>query len=132
MLPSELCGTFIVPLTLPFAAKTLHAGLSYEAELATLPAELNFSDGTSRDRKRRTVGVGFLLADSRGGFAGAEGGKLDELVYAPQMPDGNAPALQDTLCEKVFSSSHGFLKGIVFKQTDPLPVTLLNIIVKSC
>lgn len=119
-------------ITLPFAAKTLHVGLSYEAELATLPAELSLTDGTSRDRKRRAAGVCFLLADSRGGFAGAEEGKLDELVYAPQTPDGKAPALQDTLCEKVFSSSHGFLKGIVFKQTDPLPVTLLNIIVKSC
>lgn len=119
-------------ITLPAAAKTVHVGLAYEAKLVTLPLELNLTDGTSRDRKRRAVGVSLLLADSRGGFAGPEGGKLDELVYAAQTDYTHPPALQDTLCEKVFSSSHQLLKGVEFKQTQPLPVTLLNIIVKSC
>lgn len=119
-------------ITLPAGINTVHVGLAYEAQLVTLPAELNLADGTSRDRKRRFVSVTFLLADSRGGFTGPEDGKLDELVYAPQTPGTQAPALQSGLCEKVFSSSHNRLKGVVFQQPAPLPVTLLNIMVTSC
>ena len=127
--PFTVSGGYV---TLPNPAKTVYVGLAYEAKLVTLPLELNLTDGTSRDRKRRAVGVILLLADSRGGFVGPEGGKLDELVYAPQTDYTHPPSLQDVLCEKVFSSNHQLLKGVEFKQTQPLPVTLLNIIVKSC
>ena len=119
-------------ITLPAGINTVHVGLAYEARLVTLPPELNLADGTSRDRKRRLVSVTFLLADSRGGFAGPEDGKPDELVYAPQTPGSQAPALQSGLCEKIISSSHSRLKGVLFQQPAPLPVTLLNIMVTSC
>ncbi len=115
-------------LVLPRAVHTVHVGLGYQAKLQTLPVEYSLQDGTAADRKRRLVQAMLRVLDSRGGYVGADNGKLDELLYAPLVSYGGAAALQTKEVRKMFSSSHGYFPSVTVLQKDPLPLTVLAIV----
>lgn len=116
-------------ITLPRAVRAAHAGLAYEAVLQTLPTEFMLADGTVQDRKRRVVSVTLKLLDSRGGWLGTESGKLDEILQ--RAPAFNTPAeLQTREYVRLLPGSHSLAPSLVFKQTDPLPVTVLAFITR--
>lgn len=116
-------------ITLPAPVYTAHAGLAYQAKLATLPVDFAAADGTEQDRLRRPVQVMLKVMDSRGGRVGA-GGVMDALISAPAKAYGQPPELQTCDYVKVFSSSHSYFPSVTFVQDDPLPVTLLAIILR--
>ena len=119
-------------ITLQQAAYTAHVGLSYQATLQTLPVALETADGTWQDRKRRLVKITLKMLDSRGGTAGAEGGRLEEL-YAPlRQVLGQSADLQTRDFSKVISSSHSLFPTVEFVQAEPLPATLLAVVAQLC
>ena len=75
-------------------------------------------------------GISVSVLDSRGGCVGVEGGRLDELVYTPQAAYNQAPGLQTCVCHKVLAGGHNLRPAVVFKQAEPLPVTVLDLTVE--
>lgn len=116
-------------ITLPLPVSTAQVGLAYQALLSTLPVDVTRADGTEQDRLRRPVQVMLKVMDSRGGRVGA-GGVMDALISQPAAVYGQAPALQTRDYVKIFSSSHSYFPSVTFEQTDPLPVTLLALILR--
>ncbi len=115
-------------ITLPRPMTCVHAGLTYEAELQTLPAALLDGNGTLQDRKRRLVSVTLKMSDSRGGRAGTDEAHLDELVQRSAEPFNAPIELQTGDYTLALAGTHGLMPSVIFRQCDPLPVTLLAVI----
>ena len=118
-------------ITLPRAVHTAHVGLSYTADLQTLPTDVEATDGTMQDRQRRLVQIRLKVLDSRGGQVGAEDGKMDELIYNPLETFGTPPALQTRDVRKIFASFHHYFPSVMIRQSDPLPLTVLALITQQ-
>ena len=115
-------------IQLPRPMKCVHAGLPYEAELQTLPAALELADGTGQDRRRRLVSVTVKMLDSRGGKIGTEPDRLDEIIQRSGENFNTPIALQTGDYVFTLSGTHSLAPSVIFKQTDPLPVTVLAFI----
>lgn len=111
-------------LTLPTPAKCVHVGLSYESILQTLPAHFS-RNGTVLDQKKRVVAVTFKLADSRGGSIGSNEENMTSWMRLDSERLGTPLPLQTRDVRCVLSGVHAYFPSVVFKQTDPFPVTLL-------
>ncbi|MBR3603332.1 MAG: hypothetical protein IKL48_01360 [Elusimicrobiaceae bacterium] len=111
---------------------TAHVGLSYQAQLETLPVSFETSEGSMQDRRRRLVKITLKMLDSRGGEAGASGGKLDPLYPLPSEVYGQAAPLQTREFCKVLSSAHSVFPAVTFVQKDPFPVTVLAVVAQIC
>lgn len=112
-------------LTLPQAARCVHVGLGYVALLRTLPSYFSRSNGTILDQKRRMVCVVFKLADSRGGVIGCEAETPTQWVRLDLTSLGTPLALQTRDVKCTLSGQHCYMPSVFFKQTEPLPVTVL-------
>ncbi|MBD9149785.1 MAG: hypothetical protein EGQ14_03045 [Spirochaetia bacterium] len=117
-------------ITLPRAVTCAHAGLLFTAELATLPPALVYADGTAADRKKRFSGVSVKLLDSRGGQIGTDETHLTELLQRTDEPFNAPIALKTGDYVMSLSGSHTLSPSVIFRQTDPLPVTLLSLITR--
>lgn len=117
-------------ITLPRAVTCAHAGLLFTAELATLPPALAYADGTAADRKKRFSGVSVKLLDSRGGQIGTDETHLTELLQRSDEPFNAPIALKTGDYVMSLSGSHTLSPSVIFRQKDPLPVTLLSLITR--
>ena len=117
-------------ISLPRAVTCAHAGLPFTAELVTLPPALSYGDGTAADRKRRFSGVTVKMLDSRGGHIGTDEAHLTEIVQRTDEPFNAPLALKTGDYVLNLSGSHSLSPAVVFRQTDPLPVTLLSLITR--
>ena len=117
-------------IILPRAVNTVHAGLLFTAELATLPTALSYADGTAADRKRRISGVTVKMLDSRGGQIGTEETLLNEIVQRTVEPFNSPLALKSGDYLFPLAGLHTLAPSVIFRQTDPLPVTLLSFITR--
>lgn len=117
-------------ITLSRAVTCAHAGLLFTAELATLPPALAYADGTAADRKKRFSGVNVKLLDSRGGQIGTDETHLTELLQRTDEPFNAPIALKTGDYVMSLSGSHTLLPSVIFRQKDPLPVTLLSLITR--
>ncbi len=115
-------------IILPRPMNCVHAGLSYEAELQTLPAAYERTDGTTQDRPRRLVSVTVKMLDSRGGKVGTENGQMDEIIQRSTENFNTPIALKTQDYVLTVSGTHSLVPSVIFKQTEPLPVTLLAFI----
>ena len=115
-------------IVLPRPMNCVHAGLTYEAELETLPAAFERADGTAQDRKRRLVSVTVKMLDSRGGKVGTDAQRMDEIIQRSTENFNTPIALKTEDYVLALSGTHSLVPSIVFKQTEPLPVTLLAFI----
>lgn len=115
-------------IVLPRPMNCVHAGLTYEAELETLPAAFERTDGTAQDRKRRLVSVTVKMLDSRGGKVGTDAQRMDEIIQRSTENFNTPIALKTEDYVLALSGTHSLVPSIIFKQTEPLPVTLLAFI----
>ena len=115
-------------ITLPRAANCVHAGLTYAAELQTLPGVLEGSNGTLADRQRRLVSVTVKMLDSRGGRIGTREEALEEILQRSGEKWGEPIPLKTQEYRLNVSAVHGLTPGVLFNQTDPLPVPILAVV----
>ncbi len=114
-------------ITLPYAAKQVHVGLAYEARLRTLPlAALR-----AQNRKQRYVSAQVDVLNSRGGWVGTDENTLTELVQRTHEAYNQPVALQTDSYTVQLAARHEVSPGILIKQTDPLPLTILAIGVQA-
>ena len=91
---------------------------------------MSYGDGTAADRKRRFSGVTVKMLDSRGGLVGTDEAHLTEIVQRTDEPFNAPLALKTGDYVLNLSGSHSLSPAVVFRQTDPLPVTLLSFITR--
>ena len=108
---------------LPAMATCAHVGLAYTSILETLPAHFSRS-GTTLDQKKRIVAVTVKLADSVGGKIGSDVA-LTAWTRIDSANLGQALALQTRDVRCVLSKSHSYFPSVIFRQEEPLPVTIL-------
>ena len=79
------------------------------------------------DRKRRIVSVMLKMLDSRGGHVGIDDA-MEEIIQRSTEKFGEAVALKTQDYVLNVAAVHGLAPSIIFKQTDPLPITLLSLV----
>ena len=111
-------------LTLPQAATYVQVGLSYESFLETLCVPQAVTA-----RKARYVSVRVHLLDSRGGYVGSDSQTLTELVQRTEEPYNMPVALQTGSFSIVLSTRHTHEPSVYITQKDPLPLTVLGLLI---
>ena len=111
-------------VTLPFAAKRVHAGLSYQSEIKTLPL------AQAQGEKHRLVSVGVSVLNSRGGKVGTEQSELTPLVQRTNEAYNTPILLQTRMFEVVLSDRHQIAPSLIVRQEEPLPLTVLALRVR--
>jgi hypothetical protein len=117
-------------VTLDPPAAIVHVGLGYECDLQTLPVELRLQDGTTQDRSAQLPSVTIEFLNSRGGYIGTEEAVLDEVVQREREALGSPIALFSGPYEQAVHGGYQKRVSIFFRQSDPLPVTILAIMPK--
>ncbi len=113
-------------ITLPQTATQVQVGLAYEAFFQTLPV----ANATALARKQRYVSVRVHLLSSRGGYVGTSEEAMTELVQRTSEAY-NAPITLQTGAQTVLlAMRHTAEPSVLIKQQDPLPLTVLGIVVK--
>lgn len=115
-------------ITLVRSSTTVHVGLKYNSNAATLNIEAGSQDGTSQGKTKRIHRVTLRLYKTLGLKYGPNADNLDILSFRTAADDlGGPPALFTG--DKTFNWN-GFYEteGIVyFRQDQPLPFTLLGV-----
>lgn len=114
-------------LTLDTAASVVQVGIGYYSDVETLNIDVNLQDGTVQGRKVKTSQIMFRLQDSQGGYIGPDSDTLFALQYEKNTGYDSTELFTGELPATLAS---GFSEGghIFFRQSDPLPVTILAII----
>ena len=113
-------------ITLPQAASDVHVGLAYESFLETLPV----ANTTALERKQRYVSARVQLLDSRGGYVGINADTATELVQRTNEAYNAPISLQTGSYTVSLPMRHTQEPSVLITQKDPLPLTVLGIIVK--
>ena len=104
-------------------------GLPIEAELKTLPLELQLQNGTTLSQRKRVAKLMLMFKNSSGGRFGLYENKLDEIKWRSTEAYGTAIQLFSGKQElNMPSASYEKTVQIIAKQTDPLPMTILSIV----
>lgn len=110
---------------LPGLFMVVHVGLPYTTDLETL--DLDLAEAELRDRKKNLKSVSLLVQETRGVFAGPDADHLYE--FKPQLANYTSPPeLLTELIEIPIASNWRQSGRVLIRQTDPLPLTVLNII----
>lgn len=115
-------------ITLASPASIVHVGLPYICDLETLNIDFPLKDGTIQGRNKAVRVVTVRLENSRGGWVGVNG--IDNLrefetVLAEEYGDPTLLVTNDV--SVVPYSENSTDARIWIRQTDPLPITVLNI-----
>jgi hypothetical protein len=114
-------------ITLTVASSLVHIGLPYVCDLETLNVEAQMNDGTAQSRKQRTPQVVIRFLHSVGGYVGASSARLRPIFQRTNEALGSPVELKTQDYKVTITpdwSTHG---RVFFRQTDPLPVTILGI-----
>jgi hypothetical protein len=115
-------------ITLSSAAGVVHVGLGYNSDGQMLRIEAGAADGAALGKIRRTHRVGFLLHRSLGLSIGADFDHLDTLSFrAGSTPLGHPPDLFSGITSQLISCTYDFENQICWRQSQPLPLTILAI-----
>ncbi|MBO6782240.1 MAG: hypothetical protein JJ899_03065, partial [Alphaproteobacteria bacterium] len=115
-------------LSLEAPASRVHAGYGYPTEIETLRFEGRSPNGTVQARTKRIDHVTLRLHRSRGGRAGPDPGTLDDIELASGASITGA-ALFSGDRAMAFPAGFGIDGRVVVRQDEPLPFTLLGVIV---
>lgn len=113
-------------VTLPAAASLVTLGLPYTATMETLNINVDSNGGTVQGGKKRISAVTLRFEDSLGGAVGPDADHLAPVL--PPLPTtwGTPPDLRTEDVRVPLRSAWNTNGRIVFRQTQPLPVTLLS------
>lgn len=114
-------------ITLPVAASTVTAGLPFVSDIETLRIDVNDAE-TWQGATKNIPSVTLRFWNSLGGWVGPDANNLAPIQ--PPLPDnyGEHPPLRTDDYKVLLLSQWNTQGSILFRQTDPLPFTLLAII----
>lgn len=118
-------------ITLTKAASRVHAGLGYTATLKTMPLDAGALAGTAQGRVKRIDELTLRLYRALGGKVGRDEAHLDDVLYRDSsMPMDQPPALTTGDKKQGFAGTYDTDGAVVVVHDQPLPFTLLAIIVR--
>jgi hypothetical protein len=114
-------------ITLSSPASRVHVGLPYTAELETLAIEVKLQDGTLQSRKVQIPEVLIRFENSRGGFVGNNENNLREMRSQLAFINDRCMELYSGDHKVTLSGGYSDVGSVFFRQSDPLPATILAI-----
>lgn len=115
-------------ITLPSESATVHVGFGYNSDGQMLRLEAGSLDGTALGKTRRTHRVGFLLHRTLGMKLGMTFDSLFDITFRTSAdPMTRAPALFSGVLSERLEADYDFENQICFRQSQPLPSTVLAI-----
>jgi len=115
-------------ITLPTRASIVHAGLNFVSELETQRLEGGSVDGTSQGKIKRIHELILRMYRSLGITVGRLDGNIDQIPFRDSSDPMDASPILFTGDLRVDFSEGLDRKGTVyFKQTQPLPLTVLGV-----
>jgi hypothetical protein len=117
-------------ITLDRASTKVHVGLPYSSDIETLSIETQLQDGVSYGRLMKVASVKISFLNSRGGFIGGNENNLEELVQTSGEDIGSPLALFTGDHDQAINSAFEENGRFFFRQSDPLPFTILSIVPK--
>lgn len=115
-------------ITLDTYASIAHVGLGFTSDLETLNPEAALNNGTMQGRKVRVAQTMIRFINSRGGFVGPSSDSIYEIVQRAGAPLGQAIPLQNYDFKTSVSPRYDTNGRVFYRQTDPLPVTILAMV----
>ena len=114
----------------------IHVGLPYISEMETLNVEVPMADGTLQGRAVKISNVTYRVIKTRGGFIGPDKNTTYEaftdanLEKATKIADDTPgdPPLYNVDIRVPIGAGYEAGGRIYYKQTDPLPVTIIAVI----
>jgi hypothetical protein len=113
-------------ITLSHPASKIHIGLPIESDIQTLNLELG--QPTQQGKKKSISAVTLRVEESRGGKIGYDADHLTEFKQRAYEPYGTATSLKTGDIKVTLPSTWKTEGSIFFRQSDPLPMTLLAVI----
>lgn len=114
-------------IDLPFAASVVHAGLPYTFLAETLDPEIKAQEGHLVGEKRSVVRAAVTVRDT----SSLETGPSEEMLLPLKFPLperwNSPPVLFSGTIQAALKGQHREEACIVFRHTDPLPVTVLSV-----
>lgn len=118
-------------ITLPNPASIVHVGLPYTSDLQTLSVQVPMPDGSSYGRRVKIAEVNVSFLNSRGGFLGPDEESLDEMIELSGQNLNDVKELYTGEFKQVLGSNYDSGGTVFYRQTDPLPVTILSVMPKT-
>lgn len=115
-------------VTIPVAASIVHVGLPYNCDLETLNPEITTPEGSSQGKKVRAARTIWKFLKSRGGYIGPDFDSLSSLNLEDENPITDKLALYTGDIKKPIGAGWETNGRVCYRQTSPLPVTVLAII----
>lgn len=112
---------------LQHAAKKIHVGLPYLAELQTLPVVGDIDNGKGRGLTKNVNKVWLDVIQTSGIWAGPEEGRLVEHKQRTTEPLGTPPRLKTGQIEITVYPDWNDYGQILIQQRDPLPLSLVSL-----
>jgi hypothetical protein len=105
-------------------------GLPYVSDVETMNIEMQLQDGISYGRYMKVSEARFSFLNSRGGFIGGNENNLDPIIQIGGVTLGDPQALFSGDFIQPINASFDEGGRVFFRQSDPLPVTILAIMPK--
>ena len=115
-------------ITLPFEAEIVHIGLPYVSDLETLEIQIPNDNGTSSGKFSKVSDVGFKFLNSRGGSIGPDENSLDDVQDLSPLYIADPKQMYSGDYKQVINSGYEKGSSVLFRQSLPLPTTILSII----
>lgn len=117
-------------ITLDNAASVVHVGLLYTSKLKTLPLASEAMQAFGQGTKKNVNRVHMRVKDSSSIYAGPAFDKLTQYRQRTTEPYGSPPNLVSGLITLAISPSWSDDASVCLQQEDPLPVSILSMIVE--
>jgi hypothetical protein len=114
-------------ITLDQAASKVQVGLPITADLQTLPLAMQIDAAFGQGRQKNVNKVWLRVYRSSGIFVGPDTAHLTEAKQRTTEPPGTPPALKSDEIELLITPSWGNSGHVVIRQSDPLPLTVVNL-----
>ncbi len=115
-------------ITLGSPAAVVHLGCGYESDAQMLTFDAGSQDGTALGKTRRTARVAFYLYRTLGMKIGMSFSNLTELTFRKTSdPMSRANALFTGILSENISADYDFYNEITWRQSQPLPGTILAV-----
>nr|DAK96297.1 MAG TPA: stabilization protein [Caudoviricetes sp.] len=114
-------------IRLQHAARKIHVGLPYTAEIQTLPVVGDIDNGKGRGRSKNVNTVWLDVIQSSGIWAGPDESRLVEHKQRTTEPPGSPPRLKTGQIEITVRPDWNDYGQILVQQRDPLPLSLVSL-----
>jgi len=116
-------------ITIPVEASLIHVGLQVTADLKTLPPAINM-EAYGQGRYKNVNKVWLRVYRSSGIFVGPTENRLTEVKQRTDEAPGSPPELVSEEVSLPIAPSWGADGQIVIRHTDPLPLTVVSLVME--